>query len=451
MVPMKSRIPSYVHPASYGKTTIAYLLDAVCTIAMIFLLYYAFGSTVLLPAQNYQATYDEYIAFMNDSGLTKGDASGTLLTYDETIQDGKPGWQYYQEAVLRYYKVFVPGDSGAVFYEEDKVSKDENGSYSAESINLFLLKNVYLLNEDGSQASENSDPYFVLDETSEDPYDVKLSENYDNADPLTLTKLKTFFANSEDRSGAYFKAVTHFTSQPHFKELQSSIGLKRYIAYLPSFILSPLIFFFLIPVCAKDGRTLGKLVAKTAVIGSNGYKAKKRNIILHYAILTVVWGLLLIPNTIFGIMAMAILLLVDYLALILSKNHASLHDKIARTLVINAKESNWFADAEEEEKYIKENPASSVAGFYIEENGHLPGEEAAPNLETPRGLSLDTILDLSTIGQARREAATITSFDEYEQRQSSNPLKLEQDEGKGNENPAEPKDSSETAGKAEEK
>ncbi len=441
MMRMKSRIPSYVHPASYGKTTIAYLLDAVCTIVMIFVLYYAFGNTVLLPAQNYQATYDEYIAFMKDSGLTKGDTSGTLLTYDETVQDGKPGWQYYQEAVIHYYTVFIPGDSGAEFYEKDGVTKNADGKYSTDSINLFILKNVYLLNEDGTPVSEGVDPYFILDESTSDPYDVKLVDEYVNTTESTkLSKLKTFFANSNSRTGAYYEAVTHFSTQPHFTELQSSIGLKRYIAYLPSFILSPLIFFFIIPLLTKDGKTIGKLVAKTAVIGNDGYKASKLNIILHYAILTLVWEFLLIPSTMVGIMAMSIVLLADYLALILSKNHTSLHDKIARTLVINAKESNWFKNAEEEEQYIKDNPDSSVAGFYVEENGHLPGQEAAPVQETPHGLSEDTILDLSTIGKARREAATITSFDEFEKRHLSGSEGIVDSSTIQGEKPAEPQD-----------
>ncbi len=454
MVPMKQRTPSYIHPASYGKTTIAYLLDAVCTIAMIFAIYYAFGNTVLLPAQNYQASYDEYLAFMADSGLTKGDSSGTLLTYDETIQDGKAGWQYYQEAVIKYYTVFIPGESGAEFYEEDGVSKDSEGKYNVESIKAFVLKKVYLLNADGSQIEEGSDPYFVLDESTEDPYDVKLSADYqgDISTELTkLSKLKSFFANSESRTGAYYDAITHFSAQPHFKDLQNSIGLKRYIAYLPSFIISPLIFFFLIPLLTKDGRTLGKLAQKIAVVSESGYKARKLNIVIHYAILTLVWELLLIPSTMIGIMAMAFLLLIDYLALILSKNHTSLHDKIARTLVIDAKESKWFKDEEEEEQYIKDNPDSSVAGFYIEENGHLPGEEASPIKESPRGLSEDTILDFSTIGKARREAATITSFDEFEKRHCSVQSTNAETAVEENENPANPEDSSQSAENSEEK
>ena len=447
MVPMKQRIPSYVHPASYGKTTLAYLLDAACTIAMIFLLYYCFGNTVLLPAQNYQATYDEYISFMKDSGLTKGDASGTLLTYDETVQDGKAGWKHYQEAVLQYYKVFIPGDSGAEFYESDGVTS-ENGKYSAESIDRFVLKNVYRLNEDGTQVEDGSDPYFVLDDSTSDPYDVKLVADYqDTTETTKLSKLKTFFADSENRTGAYYEAVAHFSAQPHFTELQSSIGLKRYIAFLPSFILSPLIFFFIIPLLTKDGRTLGKLAAKTAVIGSDGYKAKKLNIILHYAVLTLVWEFLLIPSTIVGIMAMALLLLIDYLALILSKSHTSIHDKIARTLVINVKESNWFKDEEEANQYIKDNPDSNVAGFYLEENGNLPGEETSPVQETKQSFSEETILDFSTIGQARREAASIRSFDEFENRESLTSI---QPEEASPENPAETQDSLESAEKTEE-
>ena len=419
MVPMKEETPSYIHPAGYGKTTLAFLLDTVFTVAMIFILYYAFGNTVLLPAQNYQETYDEYAAFIKGCGLTQGDSAGTLLTYDETVQNGKAGYQYYQEAVLQYYTVFIPGNYGAEFYEKDGVSKGSDGKYEASSIGAFVLKNVYKLNQDGTQIEEGSDPYFVLDESTADPYDVVLSKDYQgdlSGDSIKLGKLKNFFANSDDRTGAYYEAVTHLSSQPHFLDLQSEIGLKRYVAFLPSFILSPLIFFFLIPLCLKDGRTIGKLIAKTAVIGSNGYKARKLNIIIHYAILTLVWECLLIPSTMLGIMAMALILLIDYLSLILSKSHTSLHDKVARTLVIDSKDSVWFKDEEEEEEYALAHPSSNVADTYEESNGSSPSQEETAMSSARTPLTEESILDLSTIGKARREAATIVSFDEFERR-----------------------------------
>ncbi len=417
MFPMKEKTPSYVHPASYGKTTLAFLLDTIFTVAMIFILYYAFGKPVLLPAQNYQATYDEYTSFIKGCELTQGDSAGTFLAYDESVKDGKAGWERYQEAIIHYYTVFIPGDYGAVFNEDDGVAMGSDGKYDSESISKFVLKKVYKLNEDGTQISENSDPYFILDETTADPYDVRLVDAYKGElDTLKLTNLKNYFANSDDRTGPYYEAVAHLSAQPHFLALQSAIGMKRYVSFLPSFILSPLIFFFIIPLCVPNGRSLGKLIARTAIIGGDGYKAKKLNIAIHCAIIAVVWECLLIPSTMLGIMAMALIFLIDYLSLILSKTHTSLHDKVARTLVIDAKESVWFANEEEEENYVASHPESNVAGLCEEDKGKEPGEEASPLSAHSSTISEETILDSSTIGQARREASTIVSFDEYENR-----------------------------------
>ncbi len=445
MVAMKQETPRYVHPASYGKTTLAFLLDSAFTVAMIFILYFAFGKTVVLPAQGYDAAYEEYTSFIKDCSLTQGDESGTLLTYDETIVDGIPGWQRYRDAVINYYTVFIPGDNGAEFYEEDGVEKGSDGKYLKSSIEKFVLGNVYKLNLDGSQINEGSDPYFVLDESTEDPYDVTLAEGYKDlkaSDNLKLGSLKTYFASSDDQTGPYYEAVKHLSSQPRFLELQSEVGLKRYISFLPSFILSPLIFFLIIPLCVPDGRSLGKLIVKTAIIGENGYKAKKLNIALHCAILALIWECLLIPSTMVGIMIMALVFLIDYLSLILAKSHQSLHERIARTLVVNAKESTWFKNEEEEADYISSHPDSDVAGFYREENGRLPNEEATYVQTTPSGLSEDTILDFSTIGKARREAATIVSFDEFESR--GNPAEPPSSDPKESENPAESQDNTDS-------
>ena len=416
---MKRSIPKYIHPAGYGKSTLAFLLDTVFTIAMIFILYYAFGRPVLQPAQNYQGTYDEYTSFIKDSGLTTGDQYGTFLSYDYGMTDGKYGYQHYQDAVLHYYTVFIPSNENAEFQEEDGVFAEGDGSSDYQtSLAKFVLKKVYKLNEDGSQIEDGADPYFILNEaTADDPYDVTLAPAYQGTlSDLQLTSLNSYFYNASEKSGVYYDAMSHFTAQPYFLKLQNLIGMKKYISFLPSFILSPLIFFFIIPVCVPNGRTLGKLIARTAVLGADGYKAKKLNIILHYAILTVVWEFLLIPSTAIGIMGMALCFLIDYVVLVLSKNHQSAHDKVARTIVVRSKDSIWFADKETEEEYVSAHPDSTVAGFYQEENGCLPGQTPKTDAENARILLEESILDLSTIGKARREAKTITSFDEFENR-----------------------------------
>ena len=418
---MEKKIPDYIHPAGYGKTTLAYLIDAALTVAMIFVLYYCIGPTLILPAQGYSEKYDAYTGFVKDSHLTVGDAMGTFLSYDAgmTAESGesetKAGYQKYQEAVTYYYTKFIPGNENAVFYEEDGVAKDADGSYNVDSVKAFVLKKVYALNPNGTpildeDTQKPKDPYFVLDESTEDPYDVKLGEEYTGElDNVKLTLLRDYFF--AEGKGVYYDAIAHLSAQPYFTGLQSELGMIRYLSFLPAFIISPFLFFFLIPLCVPNGKTIGKLIARTAVLGADGYKAKKLNIILHYAWLTIIWETLLIPNTAIGIMTLMLMLLIDYMALILSKNHQSLHDKVARTIVINSKESVWFADEETALAFAEAHPDSPCASFY-RAKGLL--SDPMSSAEEQAFLREESIVDLSTIGKAREKAKSIVSFDEFE-------------------------------------
>ncbi len=411
----KKKIPDYIHPAGYGKSTLGFILDAVFTIAMIFVIYFAFGKPVILKGQNYDAKYEEYTSFVKDSHLTQGDDAGTFLSYSAPIEDGKAGYEKYQEAVIYYYTEFIPNNPNADFNAEDGVTKNEDGCYSKDSISQFVLKKVYKLNVDGTQIEDNADPYFVLNTATEDPYDVTLSADYSGTlDSLKLTSLLEYFA-SEGQKGVYYDAITHFSSQAYFATLQNQLGLARYLSFLPSFIASPLIFFFLIPAFVPNGKTLGKLIAKTAVLSGDGYKARKLNIILHYACLTLVWECLLIPNTGIGIMAMMLIMLIDYMTLVLSKNHQSVHDKIAQTLVVSSKDSVWFADEETALEYVSLYPDSPVASYYRAQ-GKVTDKDSYYDDAYIRA---NSIVDLSTIGKAREEAKTIESFDEFESRKDN--------------------------------
>ena len=100
---MEKKIPDYIHPAGYGKTTLAYLIDAALTVAMIFVLYYCIGPTLILPAQGYSEKYDAYTGFVKDSHLTVGDAMGTFLSYDAgmTAESGESGSATFPIIVAR--------------------------------------------------------------------------------------------------------------------------------------------------------------------------------------------------------------------------------------------------------------------------------------------------------------------------------------------------------------
>lgn len=81
-------------------------------------------------------------------------------------------------------------------------------------------------------------------------------------------------------------------------------------------------------------------------------------------------------------------------------------DRLGMTYTIDARTSVWFASKAVEEDYeASHSTLRPKSGFFDEE---ISEEE---NL---RYAQMDAILDLSTIDRHRKEAAAITSFDEFE-------------------------------------
>ena len=117
-----------------------------------------------------------------------------------------------------------------------------------------------------------------------------------------------------------------------------------------------MIFYFIIPLCFKNGETIGKKVMHTCLVNKLGYQYSRLQLIPRFLfptflIIAIVfitgfsfWSLLIVSATI----------LVSYLFVIFSKNNKALHDYFAGTLVIDARESTWFKNAKEEERTQKD-------------------------------------------------------------------------------------------------
>ena len=122
------------------------------------------------------------------------------------------------------------------------------------------------------------------------------------------------------------------------------------------------------------------------------------------------------------------MLLVEYMTLVMTHNHQSIHDKIAQTIVVNAKQSTWFASREDEEEYLKSHPNSYVAKLRRDEEWESNPRYAAT---TAAIAAQDAIVDSTTIGRARKEAEAISSFDEFE-RKSDEDYARRESEAKAN-------------------
>ena len=116
------------------------------------------------------------------------------------------------------------------------------------------------------------------------------------------------------------------------------------------------IFFFIIPLCFKNGETLGKKIMHTCLVNKLGYKYSRLQLIPRFLFPTflIVAVVFILGFSIWSLGIVTFGLLISYLFVLFSKDNKALHDYFAGTLVIDARESTWFKDINEEEKMQKE-------------------------------------------------------------------------------------------------
>ena len=113
-----------------------------------------------------------------------------------------------------------------------------------------------------------------------------------------------------------------------------------------------LIFLFIIPLCFKNGETIGKKVMHICLVNRLGYEHKRLQLIPRFLFPTflVTAVVFILGFSIWSFIIVSAGVLISYLFVIFTKENKALHDYFAGTLVIDARESTWFKNIEEEEK-----------------------------------------------------------------------------------------------------
>ncbi len=142
-----------------------------------------------------------------------------------------------------------------------------------------------------------------------------------------------------------------------------------------------LVFYFMIPMLLKDGRTLGKQIFGLSLVNKLGYKVTKSQIILRF----LVFGLFEILGSVYTMMGT---ILISYTIMIFGKKNMSVHDWAASTRVIDGKRSVWFKNATEAAAYqteidknvTKPSFSSLIApsALVVPETPATPSEETKP-------------------------------------------------------------------------
>lgn len=344
-----------IKPASYGRRVGAHLLDFGFGVALAFLLFFTLGMRAIIPGCGYYDATNILIGMGKDSTLysvegEEGSTQTATLFREQT-------YDVYETKVRYYYCEWLPECTYAI----DPPAANDEGitEYGIDYYNQVILGLTKEQNASGTYGNQ----YYTwdLDENDEIDYTKPAVLNVNPAAAGMADTLKNYYFDEDNSTGLYVDAVYNLQGQTVYRAANQTTSDAISIALVPTILIPAFLFFFLIPAFLKNGKTLGKLIFGIGVIGQDGYSLPFYRLWVRQLFFVALYGLLTIPvySTLFMILALA-LLIGDFFTMLFSKNMVALHDRIARTQVIDVKHSTWFVDKAAEEKYFAEHPDSTL-------------------------------------------------------------------------------------------
>ena len=148
------------------------------------------------------------------------------------------------------------------------------------------------------------------------------------------------------------------------QELNVQIITRVLVSVTVSVLVADLVYYFIIPLCFKHGRTLGKKMFGLAVIRTNGVKTSTpvlfiRSMIGVYAIETMFPIMLVIMRLLgllgsLGFIVIGLLGILQIVVMIMSKTNSCIHDLLTDTVVVEFSSQKIY---ETEEQLIEEQKA----------------------------------------------------------------------------------------------
>lgn len=352
--------------AGLFSRTIAAIVD-LAIVAFVAGIFYMGGQTI---AQNTSVVKDNvnlqreyYVA----SGLFEYVMDGEEETLEVTPKITSTDYKDYENMIVNYFTVYKTSecpedyrDSKYTMYwynvhvlglEEDPLAVPYT---DLDSLPNFTVRGKNIFTYDDSEIDKyNARP--ILKEDTETMRNAALRYYYIPTDE-----------NTDNDNFVYNYATVDLRSTEFFYIAESTMNLwLNFVPIIIGIVLSSIIFYFVIPICTKNGQTLGKMTFHIGIVNELGYQIKKVQLIPRFIfelfLLAAAYLIcdFFIPYGLFVFLGIAtVYFLASYLMMIFSKNNKSIHDIFAITRVIDMRQSTWFKDANEEagvEKRISES------------------------------------------------------------------------------------------------
>lgn len=333
---MKNDKITEIKKASFFKRIVAIIMDGALAIFIMFGLI----ALVFYPIANKSFKYTE-----NRANLMLYQVASKLVVCHGTDENGNE--KIYDLAELGS----APSDA-----QYSVVSQFQNKD---DDFYISRVKYYYLNYKTGVNVEYPSD---------QDPENYKAPNYQELIEGKTRSEYYTeeWFAQklsdpSFSISNLISEAIMDLSNEDFYASKERSVRLTGYFLVLPAFFISFSAFFIVIPLCFKNGETLGKKTLHLALINTNGYAVQKRQIVLRQIFLLLGTAICCFMIGRIGVGSIAILgiaVVIYYVATLISKEKRSLADFLAYTLLVDATKSVWFDNAVEEKtqyQTIEEN------------------------------------------------------------------------------------------------
>jgi len=242
---------------------------------------------------------------------------------------------------------------------EGDVNDEENSHYLPRLAHYYLLAKDP---QDNSKLFAYADSIFYQYGISFDFYDMVLKRGQDDClFDFTLDDEITFAfkenVSADDRQAEwirlYNEAISDFENSEQYLASRKPLGFLLLIGGGFGLAIGALPPILIIPLILGNGQTIGKYVLGLALVTTSGYQVKKGAIIIRYF----VFGFFEIGASL-GLYAMPLLL--TSASLTVTNSNRAIHDMLAGTYVVDARQSKISLNAEGEKCYYAEKTSEQA-------------------------------------------------------------------------------------------
>lgn len=267
------------------KRVIAFMVDFFFTLFLTLLLL-ASSLAIFYATPNYQGAISIQENLKERSGLYINDKEAPIYLSEESLTI-KEQAERLDEIISNFYQntYFFDSDEELTNYETRKLNEKYNGH------NLFIKENDQII--------------FTFDQVPDNTYLTYLTNEYNEK---ALSSLRNF--------DEYFN-TTRF------------ISLTILLLIVFTFLISSLIFYFLIPLFSKNNRsTLGMKIFKLGLISNSNYSLTTKEFVFRFLFFFII-------EYILGFLSFFIIPLISLSYMLLSKNGVPFHDLLLNSKMID--------------------------------------------------------------------------------------------------------------------